>query len=145
MTGQVSGFRLISVCLFLTDWHGRTHSRMEKRLRFLGSPWKWKVLRELSWAELCAGYLVVKTLCCKPLPHPPANITSLALMPTPMVTISTLSQSSSSIEICIHLSEEGSKKPFFEPEKLENHTNEGKRKEKKGRARRKKGAMVAHL
>ena len=87
----------------------------------------------------------MKTLCCKPLPHSPANITSLALMPTPMVTISTLSQSSSSIEICSHLSEEGSKKPFFEPEKLENHTNEGKRKEKKGRARRKKGAMVAHL
>ena len=42
------------------------------------------------------------------------------------------------------------KRPFFEPGKLENHTNEGKGKEINNRARRKKGreektAMVAHL
>ena len=60
-----------------------------------------------------------------------------------MVTISTLSQSSSSIEICSHLSEEGSKKPLFEPKKLGIHTNEGKRKEKKGGEE--KTAMVAYL
>ena len=48
-----------------------------------------------------------------PFPTPP-NITSLALMPTPTVAISTLSQSSSSIEISSHLSEKGSKRPFFE-------------------------------
>ena len=48
-----------------------------------------------------------------PFPTPP-NITSLALMPTPTVAISTLSQSSSSIEISSHLREKGSKRPFFE-------------------------------
>ena len=34
-------------------------------------------------------------------------------------------------DICIHLSEKASKGRFLEPEKLENHSNEGKGKEKK--------------
>ena len=72
-------------------------------------------------------------------------------MPTPTVTISTLPQTSSYIiEICSHLSEKGQKAVFFEPGKLENHTNEGKGKGKNNRARRKRGreekrAMVVHL
>ena len=53
-------------------------------------------------------------------------------------------------EICSHLSEKPSKGRFLKPDKLQNHTNEGKGKEKKERARRKKGgeekkAMVALL
>ena len=51
-------------------------------------------------------------------------------------------------EICSHLSEKVSKGRFFKPEKLQNHSNEGK--EKKERAGRRKGgedkkAMVALL
>ena len=33
-------------------------------------------------------------------------------------------------EICSHLSEKSSKDRFFKPDKLQNHTNEGKGKEK---------------
>ena len=51
-------------------------------------------------------------------------------------------------EICSHLSEKASKSRFLKPEKLQNHSNEGKGKEE--RARRRKGeeeekAMVALL
>ena len=54
-------------------------------------------------------------------------------------------------EICSHLTEKASKGRFLKPEKLQNHSNEGKGKEKeKKRARRRKGgeekkAMVALL
>ena len=53
-------------------------------------------------------------------------------------------------EICSHLSEKASKGRLFGPDKLQNNTNEGKRKGEKERARRNKGgeekkAMVAHL
>ena len=54
-------------------------------------------------------------------------------------------------EICRHLSEKPSKGNFLKPDKLQNHTNEGKGQEKtQERARRKKGreekkAMVALL
>ena len=34
-------------------------------------------------------------------------------------------------EICSHLCEKGSKSMFLEPDKLQNHTNEGKGKDKK--------------
>ena len=51
-------------------------------------------------------------------------------------------------EICSHLSEKVSKGRFLKPQKLQNHSNEGK--EKKERAGRRKGgeekkAMVAHI
>ena len=53
-------------------------------------------------------------------------------------------------EICSHLSEKVSKDRFLEPEKIQNHSNEGKGKGEKERAKRRKGgeekkAMVALL
>ena len=42
-------------------------------------------------------------------------------------------------EICSHLSEKVSKGRFFEPEKIQNHSNEGKGKGEKERAKRRKG------
>ena len=41
-------------------------------------------------------------------------------------------------EICGHLSEKASKSRFLKPKKLQNHSNEGKGKEKKESARRRK-------
>ena len=53
-------------------------------------------------------------------------------------------------EICSHLSEKASKGTFLKPEKLQNHSNERKGKEKKkergeGKEEKKKKAMVALL
>ena len=53
-------------------------------------------------------------------------------------------------EICSHLSEKASKGRFLKPEKLQNHSNEGKGKEKKkergeGKEEKKKKAMDALL
>ena len=42
-------------------------------------------------------------------------------------------------ESCSHLSEKASKDTFLRPEKLQNHSNEGKGKGEKERARRRKG------
>ena len=42
-------------------------------------------------------------------------------------------------ESCSHLSEKASKGRFLKPEKLQNHSNEGKGKGEKERARRRKG------
>jgi len=48
-------------------------------------------------------------------------------------------------KICSHLSEKASKGRFLKPEKLQNHINEGKRKEKKKELGEEKKAMVALL
>ena len=48
-------------------------------------------------------------------------------------------------KVCSHLNEKGSKGRFREPEKLQNHINEGKGKEKKKERGEEKKAMVALL
>ena len=48
-------------------------------------------------------------------------------------------------EICSHLSEKASKARFLKPEKLKNHSNEGKGKEKKKERGEEKKAMAAFL
>ena len=48
-------------------------------------------------------------------------------------------------KICSHLSENASKSRFIKPEKLQNHSNEGKGKEKKKERGEEKKAMVALL
>ena len=48
-------------------------------------------------------------------------------------------------EICSHLSEKASKGRFLKPEKLQNHSNEGKGKEKKKERGEEKKAVVALL
>ena len=48
-------------------------------------------------------------------------------------------------EICGHLSEKASKARFLKPEKLKNHSNEGKGKEKKKERGEEKKAMAAFL
>ena len=48
-------------------------------------------------------------------------------------------------EICSHLSEKASKGRFLKPEKLQNHSNEGKGKEKKKERGDRQKAMVALL
>ena len=48
-------------------------------------------------------------------------------------------------EICRHLSEKASKNRFLKPEKLQNHRNEGKRKEKERARGEGKKTMVALL
>ena len=47
--------------------------------------------------------------------------------------------------MCGHLSEKASKGRFLKPEKLQNHGNEGKRKEKEKERGKEKKAMVALL